>query len=275
MQDAQWEVDSLDADAYLRRMAVTEADETLVPSCPLLYRLHRAHVATFSHENVDVILGRAVTMDVPSMQAKLIRRRRGGNCLELNLLFAALLERLGFAVTRLAGRVRMGCDRIRSRTHVVLRVDLDGHRWLVDVGFGGPGLLEPLSLADGSTAIQESWGYGLRCLPDGQWVLHSDRARGTFDLYSFTLEPQHSVDYVVANHYITTHLRSPFTGQLVAQRSLPAERLLLRGTTLVRTLPDWKEVTQEVPAEEVPRLLTDQFAIELSPWEASALIAQL
>ncbi|MGW2022468.1 arylamine N-acetyltransferase family protein [Streptomyces decoyicus] len=271
----RWDVGELDVDACLRRIGLAGID-CAVPSPELLRALHRAQVTTFSHENIDVVLGRTVTVDVPSIQDKLVRRYRGGNCLELNLLFAALLQQLGFTVTRLAGRVRMGSDVPRPRTHVMLQVDVDGRPWLADVGFGGPGLLDPLLFADGAAAVQDGWAYGLRQAEDGQWVLHTDRdAEGAFDLYSFTREPQHPVDYVVANHYITTHPRSPFTGQLIVQRSLPEERLLLRGTTLVRTSPGGKEWAGKVSAAEVPRLLAEDFAIELEEADADALSALL
>ncbi|TYR62734.1 arylamine N-acetyltransferase [Streptomyces parvus] len=274
----EWGVQGLDVDACLRRIGLAGIHRA-APSPELLRALHRAHATVYSHENIDVVLGRTVTVDVPSVQSKLVDRHRGGNCLELNLLFAAVLQRLGFAVTRLAGRVRMGSDIPRSRTHVMLMVDLGGRTWLADVGFGGPGLLDPLPLADGARGIQEGWGYGLRLTGDRQWVLHADRdtadVQDPFDLYSFTLEPRYAVDYVVANHYITTHPSSPFTGQLIVQRSLPEQRLLLRGTTLVRTWPGGKEQTEELSAAEVPGLLANEFAVVLDGADARALSALL
>ena len=66
-----------------------------------------AHTTTIPFENLDIVLGREVWIDLPGMQEKLLCQRRGGYCFEHNLLFAALLERLGFPVIRLAGRVRM------------------------------------------------------------------------------------------------------------------------------------------------------------------------
>ncbi|MER6714552.1 arylamine N-acetyltransferase [Streptomyces sp. NPDC000877] len=272
----EWGIVAVDVDACLRRLGITDpADKMAAPSAELLKLLHRAHVTTYCHENVEVVLGRAVTVDLADIRRRLVDHRRGGNCLELNLLFAALLERLGFTVTRLAGRVRMGSTVPRPLTHVALRVDVDGRPWLADVGFSGPGLLDPLPLEDGATAVQDSWGYGLRREGDGYWCLFSDRGGVPFDLYAFSLAPQHAVDYVVANHYITTHPRSPFTGQLIVQRSLPEERLLLRDTTWTRTFPDSSERVEQIPAHQAPELLREQFDLHLTNSDAQALSARL
>jgi N-hydroxyarylamine O-acetyltransferase len=89
------------------------------------------------------VLGRTIELDLDSVQDKLVRRPRGGYCFEHNTLFAAVLERLGYAVTRLSARVNP--SRPGPRTHMTLRVVADGSPWLADVGFGAS-LLEPLSL---------------------------------------------------------------------------------------------------------------------------------
>ena len=159
----EWGADRLDLSAYLHRIGY---DRPLDATAETLRALHQAHVATIPFENLDVVFGNAVHVDMDSLQGKLVLRSRGGYCFEHNLLFAAVLDQAGFRVTRLAGRVHMGTDRPRPRTHMLLRVEADGKEWLADVGFGGEGLLEPLPLADGATARQGDWTYRLeRRLP--------------------------------------------------------------------------------------------------------------
>ena len=94
----QWESDRLDVDTYLERLGIAGP---LDPTPGTLRRLHRAHVTTIPFENLDVVLGRGVDLDLGAMQAKLLESRRGGYCYEHNLLFAALL---GAAVDRLVVR---------------------------------------------------------------------------------------------------------------------------------------------------------------------------
>jgi N-hydroxyarylamine O-acetyltransferase len=103
-----WEIDRLDLDAYLARIGFGGAPAADVDT---LRALHRAHHAAIPFENVDIVLGRRLEVDLDSVQDKLVRRPRGGYCFEHNLLFAAVLERLGYAVTRLAARRAPGRER--------------------------------------------------------------------------------------------------------------------------------------------------------------------
>src|SRR5262249_30740485 len=134
---------SLDLDAYLTRINQVGP---LAPTQQVLERLHLAHTTHIPFENLNVLLGRPIRLDLDSLQAKLVRDRRGGYCFEQNTLFASVLEQIGFRVTRLAARVRLGAHRLLPRTHMLLRVDVDGQPWLADVGFGGAGLLQPILL---------------------------------------------------------------------------------------------------------------------------------
>lgn len=269
MVDSVWRSGEIGLDGYLERVGV-EVRET--GEDDLLARLHRAHTTRLCHENVDVVLGRPVSLAPADLDRKMVRGGRGGNCLEHNLLFAAVLERLGYGVTRMSGRVRMGSARVRTNTHVTLLVD-DGRRtWLADVGFGGPGLLEPLPFADGAVGDQSGWRYQLVREPSGTWVLRSLRADGPFDLYSFDLAEQYPCDFVVANHYITTHPSSPFSGGLLVQASRPEGRLLMRDGVLTRTLVDGSETTEEVDADRLPALLRGEFGLRLDQVESEALV---
>src|SRR5438552_5613549 len=126
-------------DAYLARIGYTGPRE---PTPAVLEAVHLAHATHIPFENLDIQLGRPILLDLASLQAKLVHGRRGGYCFEQNTLFAAALEQLGFRVTRLAARVRIGATRLSPRTHMTLKVDVDEGSWLADVGFGGAGLLE-------------------------------------------------------------------------------------------------------------------------------------
>jgi N-hydroxyarylamine O-acetyltransferase len=74
---------------------------------------HQAHVGAIPFENLDILLGRPVVLEIDALQAKLVSGRRGGYCFEQNTLFRAALERIGFRVTALAARVRAGATAVR------------------------------------------------------------------------------------------------------------------------------------------------------------------
>ncbi|UCH26235.1 MAG: arylamine N-acetyltransferase, partial [Trueperaceae bacterium] len=104
-------------------------------SARTLASLQRAHLHTVPFENLDVCLGREIVLEPAALYDKIVVRRRGGFCYELNGLFAWLLTELGFEVTLLSARVFGERGLGPEFDHLTLRVDLS-EPWLVDVGFG-------------------------------------------------------------------------------------------------------------------------------------------
>lgn len=265
---SEWEVEALDVDRYLARL---DEHDPLPPDLDTLHRLHRAHLARIPFENLDIFLGLQIPLDLDSLQAKLVDRQRGGYCFEHNLLFAALLDRLGYQVTRLAGRVRMGSTQILPRIHMLLRIEVDNRPWLADVGFGGEGLLEPFPLVEGAIVRQGGWAYRLTRNDRNEWVLATLHPDGWFDLYDFTLDPQHHIDYVMANHYTATYPRSPFIGQIVVQRITPDAYITLQQLELKEMHPDGASRTRQLDTAEVGQQLANTFSITLTPDELARL----
>jgi N-hydroxyarylamine O-acetyltransferase len=250
---------SFDLEAYFQRIGYP-GDRR--PTRAVLEALHLAHATHLPFENLDVPLGRPIRLDLESLQAKLVRGRRGGYCFEQNTLFAAALERLGFHVTGLGARVRMGATRFTPRTHMVLKVDVDGGAWLADVGFGGEGLLLPVPLT-GEAVRQFAWTY--RAVPEENRCVVQSLHRGEWlDLYAFTLEPQHAVDYEVANYYTSTHPTSIFRRTLTAQLPTPEARYILRNREL--TVARGDEVTSRtLRDDELLGVLAETFGLEPPP----------
>ena len=225
------EINQFGLGAYLGRVGYRGP---LVPTLETLTALHEAHQAAIPFENLDILLGRSILLDLPALVAKLIEGGRGGYCFEHNTLFRAALEAAGFRVTSLAARVRLGAHpgEIRPRSHMLLLVELPQGPFVADVGFGGEGPVRPLPLVEG----QETWsgcgGYRLR-RENGAWVLAGNPDGRWADLYAFNLEPQHPVDFVVANWFTSTHPSSRFVQTLTAQRSWPDSRAVLRDRELL------------------------------------------
>jgi N-hydroxyarylamine O-acetyltransferase len=203
----------------------------LRPDEGLLNALHQAHANRIPFENLDILLGRPILIDLVSIHNKLVHLGRGGYCFEHNLLMAAVLTQLGFAVRQLAARVRLGSDQVRARTHMLLMVDLDGQPMLADVGFGAQGFQRPLPFIPGKIFRRFRWQY--RVVPEDEaWILQSRADDSWIDLYAFTLEPQHWIDYQVANYYVSTHPDSQFTRDLIVQRPTPDARYSLHNLDL-------------------------------------------
>ena len=88
--------------AYLNRVGVTEP---AAGDAAGLRHLHRAHQLTVPFENLSIHLAEPISLDERDLIDKIVRRRRGGFCYELNGAFALLLEALGARVSRVAARV--------------------------------------------------------------------------------------------------------------------------------------------------------------------------
>jgi len=268
---AGWTPELLDVPAYLARLGLDALPD---PTASGLGVLHRAHVDAIPFENLDIIIGRGVDVSLPAIEAKLVGRRRGGYCFEHNQLFGALLDRAGFEVSRLSARVRMGVDFVRARTHMALLVRADGRQWLADVGFGGDGLLDPIPLEHDATSRQGGWTFRVVRESEWTWVAQGLHPEGWFDLYGFTLEPQHPIDYVMANHFTSTHPLSSFTHLATVQRPGPDRRLTMRGRRLVEALPDGTADEHVVDAGDLDDVLLERFGIALTTEELDVLRAR-
>ena len=258
-----FEIEGLDVPAYLERIGYAGP---LDPTPGVLRELHLAHATTVPFENLDIQLGRPIRLDLESLQAKLVGARRGGYCFEQNLLFAAVLETLGFDVTRLTARVRMGSSEVHPHTHMLLRVETgEGGPQLADVGFGGDGLLVPLPIEPGPD--QTEFGVTHRVHQEDQdtRVLQVLRAEGWFDLYAFTLEPQHFVDYVMANHFTSTWPRSGFVTNLFVQGLGTEGTVTLRGRELTEDRGGQRITTSIEDDEELLRVLDRRFGLRFPP----------
>lgn len=258
----------LDLDAYLARTGHTGS---LKPTADTLAALHHAHATSIPYENLDILLGRTIALDVRALQDKLVHRRRGGYCFEHNLLFAAVLERLGFRVTGLGARVRMGYDHVLPATHMVLAVEADGTRWLADVGFGCAAPLEPLPIEAGAVSAPGPWRHRLTEEKPGTWVLSDLGPGSVLDLYSFTHDERFPVDYAVASHYTSTHPDSPFTHRLLVQSGDRHARRVLIHDRLDVTHPDHGTEHRHIAPEALARTLAETFGIDLPPHEAAIL----
>lgn len=216
-------------------------------------------------ENLDIHLGREIRIDLDSIVAKLVDGGRGGYCFEMNALFAAVLESLGFTVTRMLGRVRLG-DAVSPRpaTHMTLRVDDS----LVDVGFGAATPLGPVPFS-GEVVTFGSWTYrlGRETSPEGEevWGLRL----GERLLYTFTEEPRHPIDYAAPNHWTSTHPTSGFvTGGITVQQAGDDVQTVLQGRELSEFRPDGVTVTE---VDDLGALLHDRFGLHLPQQDLGAL----
>ncbi len=210
---------AIDLDAYLHGIGYDGSRDT---SLEVLNGIVHAHVLTIPFENLDVLMGRPIRLDAASLQKKLVKDRRGGYCFEQNGLLLHVLESMGFQVKPLSARVMFGYPRgtITPRTHLVVRVDLNGKSYLADVGVGGlsPTAVLRLELDTELPTPHETW----RIIKEGALYYHQAQLGGNWeDIYQLTLEGMPLIDRQVANWYTSTHPDSRFRNILMVAKAAP------------------------------------------------------
>ncbi|MGE0461818.1 MAG: arylamine N-acetyltransferase [Vicinamibacterales bacterium] len=252
---------SQELDRYLSRVAYRgPRDASLVT----LRALHRAHLLAISYENLDIHLGRPLTLDPDAMFTKLVDERRGGWCYEMNGVFGRVLETLGFEVSYLSGAVGRATGGWRALgNHLVLLVTLD-RPWIADVGFGD-GFLAPLPLEPG-TYSQGFLRY--RVSRDGPWWRVHNHEFGGADGFDFTLTPRALGDFAAQCRELQTSPESGFVKTTVCERFVPAGLVMLRGAVLRQVTA--AGVTTDVlrDAGEYERALRECFGLEVPGLEA-------
>ena len=250
-------MDRLDRAAYLRRIGY---HGPLEPTLATLRALHRAHMIAVPFENLDIREGRELALDEAGLFDKIVHRRRGGFCYELNGLFAALLSDLDFDVTLLAARVadeRGGFG--PEFDHLVLLVRLED-RWLADVGFGRS-FPEPLRLDEPGEQAQDEGMYRI-AYNEAQWIfLQRDDLGNWREQYAFTLQPRRLADFAAE---CRTKQASPFwTGRTICTRATPDGRITISDMKLIVTLRDERRELLLSGPEEYMATLREHFGIEL------------
>ncbi|MGD9726714.1 MAG: arylamine N-acetyltransferase [Nitrospiraceae bacterium] len=221
---------AIDLDAYFNRIGF---DGLRTPTLDTLRAIQLKHSETIPFENLNPLMGWPVSLDLESLQRKMVAEGRGGYCFEQNLLLKHALDALGFDVTGLAARVLWNTPDgvVLPRTHMLLLVVLDGRRYIVDVGFGGVTLTGPLRLESDVEQATPHEPFRLIAIDDefieqvkigGHWV----------SLYRFDLTEQLLPDYEMANWYLSTHPDSRFVTGLLAARPAPDRRYALLNNQL-------------------------------------------
>ncbi len=186
---------------YLERIFLESppgADETG------LKEIHAAQVFSIPFENLDIHLGRTISLKPEDLIDKMLIKFRGGYCFELNGLLQLALKALGFTVRPLLARVLYSLKEPTPLTHQVLIVTISDMRWLADAGFGGPGLRLPIPLIPDRTYEQYGDYYKLRSDPTYGWVLQKESGGAFMDLYTFQDQVTLDADIEMSNHFTST-----------------------------------------------------------------------
>jgi len=211
-------------------------------------------------ENLDIPLGKPITLSLQSFYDKIVGRRRGGFCYELNGLFGWLLEQIGFDVEMVSARVFDGAQRGAEFDHLVLLVEM-GETYVADVGFGDS-FLEPLRLESGDEYALHGSSYRLMG-QDSERVLQRRRESDWQPLYVFSPIPRRLAEFTAMCRYHQTSPESTFTTKTICSLATPEGRTTLSNSRLIMTAEGRREELEVSDQEEFRRLLKTHFGIDL------------
>lgn len=230
------------------------------PDFPTLREIMRCQLFSVPFENLDVQSGQVPSLVPEEIYTKIVERRRGGYCYEVNGLFALALEAVGIPYRIVAARPMTYPVR-RPRTHMAIVALLDGEEWLCDLGFGGYGIREPLNLRWLDQEIAQDYDtfmltmvsdrdYLLRSLVDGKWI----------NLYEFNLCSQELLDFEPANYLNATHPDSIFVQGLIVVLQHESGKDMLNGDRL-KSVSKGGSIVTSVKPEERQSILHTRFLL--------------
>lgn len=253
-----------DLTAYFQRIGYDDPREATLETLRSILALHPTAIP---FEAIDVLLDRGVDISAAAVDDKLIARRRGGYCYEQNGLLLRVLTELGFQAEGRLARVLWNAPEeapLRGRTHMVLKVTLEGHDWLCDVGFGSCVPTSPLrwDVREAQATAHEDF----RLTPvEGDMLLEALLGETWAPVYRVTPDRQVQADYELSNWFSSTHPTSHFRHNLLVAKTTAEARFGLLFNRLSIRTPDGAQERRELSADDIERALAEIFGLEVQP----------
>lgn len=245
---------------YLDRIEYGAAVE---PNFDTLSALQTAHVCSVPFENLDVQLGRPLSIRTEDAYEKIVVNFRGGWCYEQNGLFAWALSEIGFDVTRIAASVmreQRGEAARASHLCLLVRPPESKVKYLADVGFGGS-MIKPIELKE-AEYDQPPFKLGLT-RPDGRyWRFWEDLGDGKFS-YDFTEDPANESLLARKSIFLQSDASSNFVLNLVAQQRSRDQHRTLRGRVFSVAKPGAIDSRTVASPEELVSILANEFRLDI------------
>ena len=260
----------MDIDAYLARIGYSGSRE---PSLETLTGMQRSHRLAVPFESLDIHIGRRLSIDADDLFEKIVRRRRGGWCHELNGLWARALRDVGFEVDVVGAQVVSTTSNNQPLGHCTTIVHLD-EPWWSDVGFGVRPRRPVRLLASGPQLIGD---WEIEFSNDGDiWDMRSNVPGAPQQLgLRFTLQPRDFEEFRETMEWQQLSPESQFTQRPVCALYTEDGRITLVADTLTIERGGQREQHVAASEQELDEFLLGYFGIDLGehswrgfPWRA-------
>lgn len=220
----------MDTDKYLQRIGLEKLSE---PNLQQLFLLQQQHLLHIPFENLDIHLGKEITLDYKAIFKKVIEDQRGGFCYELNGLFYFFLEKIGYSVKRISARVLGSSGQIgKEYDHLAIIVEVEKESWLVDVGFGKFSF-QPLKIELGQVQGDGRQLYKINKYDDAYHGVYTKEEKEDWRLgYLFSLEHRAVSEFAEMCHHQQTSPDTNFTKRRMITKPRLNGRVTLTDTKL-------------------------------------------
>ncbi|XP_044519579.1 arylamine N-acetyltransferase 1-like [Gracilinanus agilis] len=274
----------MDIREYFARIGYNHCNEKL--DLETLTEVMWHHIQAVPFENLDIHCGIPIELNLEATYNKIVRRKRGGWCLEGNHLLFWVLTTMGYETTILGGYVYNPLKRQYSTmTHLLLKVTIGEKAYIVDGAFGrSHQIWQPMELVSGKDQPQTSCIFRLK-EENGIWYLDQIRRKQFIPnsefhnsdlleknefhhLYSFTLQPRTTEEFMSANTFLQNSPQSVFTSKSFCSLQTVDGVYCLVGWTLTHRIFNYKENMDLVEFkilkdEDIEKSLKDIFNISL------------
>ena len=246
---------------YVRRIGFQgTAEATLACVVDMMH----CQVMTVPFENLDIQDGKIISLNPGDIVDKLIARRRGGYCFEVNGLFSMALQALQIPHFFIAASPRTHHNVRKPKTHMAVVVQLAGQQWLCDCGFGGYGLRAPICIDRAGVEVsQDGEQFRLSLNHDNEFELQTKVQDVWETQYGFDLAPHPWADFAAANYYNSTHHDSLFVRKLLVVICTPNGRKVLFGNTL-KIVENGQQFKSHLTPDNRAEILWREFGLTLS-----------
>ena len=241
-------------DKYLERIGY---EDEVKPDRECLEKLMECQLCSIPFENLESFEeGKVPSLESSDIYEKIVVRKRGGYCFELNKLFYELLDKLGFRVMPVAVRILWKKEKLPPMLHRATTVTLDDGIYYCDVGYGGPGPKKPVKLEDGIHRERDG-EFRITMKPvntNGEVLVERKKDREFFPILRFSLIPALEADFETMNYYCAKAPNVLFTQKRVVSICEPDGSVALTGDVLTIQREDGSIETKISESEETVRM---------------------
>lgn len=225
-------------------------------------KLMQSQLFSVPFENIDVQAGKTISLIGDDIVNQIVTKNRGGYCYQINGIFSLLLQEIGLPHYYIAVRPLVNPGQ-NPKTHLAIIATIEGEEYLIDLGFGGNSIREPLKLSQAGTEIQQDFEtFTLVKTEEDDYLLQIKIGNEWSNLYSFDLTPQRWIDFKPANHYNYSHPDSFFTQNLIVVLQNPlGKKIVFKNAVKSVT----NGVTEIIPFEDnqLDTLLKTEFNLSI------------